>query len=32
MDTVLRGLDSSFCYLDDIRVASPGMQQHLLDL
>lgn len=28
MDTVLRGLDYAFCYIDDILIASKDQQQH----
>lgn len=32
MDTVLRGLDHTFCYIDDILIASQTPQQHIAHL
>ena len=32
MDHILRGLDFVFCYVDDILIASPSMEEHLCHL
>ena len=32
MDQVLQGLDCVFVYIDDVLVASPTLEQHMLDL
>lgn len=32
MDTVLRDIPDTYCYLDDILVASDSEEQHLSDL